>query len=135
MADGGPAALRGRYASVEARLGGPTAAAERDAIKAEIVALYKSVEQEIATLSTMREDIKKLVERWKSIPASGGATNVPEFSGERPTLVADHIGASTFVEKGWSLISLGDHEGAEKALQKALELSPNDPQTESLLGW
>ena len=50
-------------------------------------------------------------------------------------VVADHIGASTFIEKGWSLISLGDHEGAERALKRALELSPNDPQTESLLGW
>ena len=26
---------------------------------------------------------------------------------------ADHIGASTFIEKGWSKISLGDHAGAE----------------------
>jgi len=48
---------------------------------------------------------------------------------------ADHLGASTFIEKGWSRISLGDHEGAERALLKALELSPNDPQAESLLGW
>ena len=29
----------------------------------------------------------------------------------------------------------GDYEGAEAALTKALELSPNDPQSESLLGW
>ena len=48
---------------------------------------------------------------------------------------ADHLGASTFIEKGWSKISLGDYEGAEQALRKALELSPNDPQAESLLGW
>ena len=48
---------------------------------------------------------------------------------------ADHIGASTFIEKGWTKISLGDHEGAEQALVKALELSPSDPQAESLLGW
>ena len=48
---------------------------------------------------------------------------------------ADHIGASTFIEKGWSRISLGDYDGAEEALSKALQLSPNDPQAESLLGW
>jgi tetratricopeptide (TPR) repeat protein len=58
----------------------------------------------------------------------------PAFSAERP-VVADHIGASTFVEKGWSRISLGDYAGAEDSLTKALQLAPNDPQAESLLGW
>ena len=48
---------------------------------------------------------------------------------------ADHIGASTFIEKGWSLISLGDHAGAIQALTKALQLSPGETQAESLLGW
>ena len=48
---------------------------------------------------------------------------------------ADHIGASTFIEKGWSLISLGDYAGAIAALEKALGLSPNEVQAQSLLGW
>jgi len=48
---------------------------------------------------------------------------------------ADHIGASTFVEKGWSLLSAGNFAAAEQALLKAIELSPNDPQAEALLGW
>jgi tetratricopeptide (TPR) repeat protein len=47
----------------------------------------------------------------------------------------DHIGASTFIEKGWSKLALGDQEGAEVALRKAIELSPNDPQAQALLGW
>ncbi len=85
-------------------------------------------------MTALRDDVKKLVERWKQLQQSTAPSNAPEFVSERP-VVADHIGASTFIEKGWSLISLGDHEGAEKALLKALELSPNDPQTESLLGW
>ena len=80
--------------------------------------------------------MKRLVDRWKQIGGAGAAkaTNAPAFGGERPVM-ADHIGASTYLEKGWSLISLGDHDAAERALLKALELSPNDPQTESLLGW
>jgi tetratricopeptide (TPR) repeat protein len=59
----------------------------------------------------------------------------PAFTAEKPDVHADHIGASTFMEKGWSKISLGDYAGAEQSLNKALELSPNDPQAESLLGW
>ena len=52
-----------------------------------------------------------------------------------PSVHADHIGASTFIEKGWSRLSLGDYDGAETALKKAIELSPGDPQSEALLGW
>ena len=136
MADVDGRPFRGRLAAIEARLDGPQAGADRDAIKADIIALYKEVEQEIAQLTALREDVKRLVDRWKQIGGAGAAkaTNAPAFGGERPVM-ADHIGASTYLEKGWSLISLGDHEAAERALLKALELSPNDPQTESLLGW
>lgn len=138
MAERDGRSLHARFTTLESRLGLPDAPAERDAIKAEIISLYKEVEAEIAQLGTLREDVKRLVERWKQLApapgANGDATNAPSFGGERP-VVADHIGASTFLEKGWSLISLGDHEGAERALLRALDLSPNDPQTESLLGW
>src|SRR5215204_1660528 len=48
---------------------------------------------------------------------------------------SDHLGASTYVDKGWTLLSAGDFVGAEKELLRACELAPNDPHTESLLGW
>jgi len=58
----------------------------------------------------------------------------PDFTGAAP-VHADHIGASTFIEKGWSLLAAGDCAGAERELTKAIQLSPNDPQSEALLGW
>ena len=137
MPDGESGPLRERYLDIEARLERSVSGSggqDRDTLKAEIIALYKQVEQEITQLTALREDIKKLVDRWKQLQPASKASNAPAFTGERPVM-ADHIGASTFIEKGWSLISLGDYEGAERALTKALELSPNDPQTESLLGW
>jgi tetratricopeptide (TPR) repeat protein len=139
MSDVQSSPLRARYAAIEARLDAGVSDADREAIKTDIIALFKEVDQEIAQLSTLRDDIKKLVDRWKQTqktPASNApvVSNAPAFYGERP-VVADHIGASTFIEKGWSLISMGDHQGAERALTKALELSPDDPQAESLLGW
>jgi tetratricopeptide (TPR) repeat protein len=135
MADTEAAMFRARYAAIEARLDAATASGERDEIKGEIISLFKQVEAELAQLGMLREDVKKLVEKWKQVQQSSVPSIAPEFGDDRPVVVADHIGASTFVEKGWSLISLGDHEGAERALKRALELSPNDPQTESLLGW
>ena len=134
MADIDSGAFRQRYLAIEERLGRAATAEDREGIKAEIIALFKQAESEIAQLSALRDDIKRLVDRWKQLQQSSAPSNAPEFVGEKPVM-ADHIGASTFIEKGWSLISLGDHEGAERALLKALELSPDDPQTESLLGW
>jgi len=126
--------LRSRRDALVVRLAAPTASAELDALKGDIGALFKSVEQELASLTALRESVLQLVERWKGVRASKPSL-APEFNGTRPVVHADHLGASTFIEKGWSRISLGDHEGAERALLKALELSPNDPQAESLLGW
>ena len=139
---------RARHAAIAARLDTMASQAEREAVKADIVALYKGIEQQIAELGVLKDDVKKLIERWKTAPgASANGTsapppasaaapsNAPQFVGEKPKVHADHLGASTFIEKGWSRISLGDYTGAETALQKALSLSPNDPQSESLLGW
>jgi len=139
-------AWRERYGALQKRLAGDGAPKELDALKTEIGALFKQLDQEIGELSALRDDVKQLVDQWKTLRARHGGngnsgthaaapSNAPQFSGERPVVRADHIGASTFIEKGWSKLSLGDHEGAEVALRKALELSPNDPQTEALLGW
>jgi tetratricopeptide (TPR) repeat protein len=123
-------AYRARLAALAARLDAPTATTERDALRDALIGLGKGLEQDLADLTTLKEEAKALVERWKGLQA----TAAPAFTAERP-VVADHIGASTFVEKGWTRISLGDYAGAEESLLKALKLAPNDPQAESLLGW
>ena len=135
MADSPSAALRAEYDAIARRLDGATGAAEREAVKREIIAYFKQVDSLIAELSDLKEDIRKLVDRFKQLAAATAEASAPEFTGARPAIHADHIGASTFIEKGWSLISLGDYVGAIQALQKALQLSPGATQAESLLGW
>ncbi len=53
----------------------------------------------------------------------------------RRVLVEDHLGASTFVEKGWNLIAIGNFAGAEAMLSRALELAPSDIRGRALLAW
>jgi tetratricopeptide (TPR) repeat protein len=127
--------FRQRYFALEERLSSAEAAHHRDALKTDIAALLRMLEQEITDLTSLREQTRKLVERWKTLPDGSKPSIAPEFSTEKPIVHADHLGASTFIEKGWSRITVGDYEGAETALRKALQLSPNDPQAESLLGW
>jgi len=136
MSDGLIAGLRGEYDAIAKRLEAPGASApERDALKRDIIAFFKRVDAQLTELGQLKEDIRALVDRFKQISATDAGTTGPEFSGQRPVVHADHIGASTFIEKGWSLMSLGDHAGAIQALHRALELSPGDTQAESLLGW
>jgi tetratricopeptide (TPR) repeat protein len=132
-----------RHAELASRLDQLQSPDDLEPLKADIGALFKAVDREITELTTLKASILELIEKWKTVKNSHAAsitptvapTIAPTFSGERPIVHADHIGASTFIEKGWSKISLGDYAGAEEALNKALQLSPNDAQAESLLGW
>ena len=125
--------LRARQLELEARLESPEAAGELDALKREIGTLYKSVEQHLGELTTLKGGVLALVEKWKSVRSR--PTFVLQLAPAKPAVRADHIGASTFVEKGWSRIAAGDYAAAEESLTKALELSPDDPGAGSLMGW
>src|SRR4030095_13883159 len=131
MADGPAEDVRGRYAALAARLDAADGSTDRTALKAAIIELFRAVERELTELGALKEDVKKLAERWKT---TGGVMQ-PTAPQPVAPVRADHIGASTFIEKGWSRISLGDYPAAEVALGKALELAPNDLQAVSLLGW
>ena len=135
MADETLSGLKARFADIDRRLDAGLADADRAALKSEIIALFKTVEHEVAELTLLKDDIKRLVDKWKAQQAAAAPSLAPQFTAEKPVVHADHIGASTFIEKGWSRLSLGDYDGAETALHKAIELSPGDPQSEALLGW
>lgn len=59
----------------------------------------------------------------------------PARSASPRPLREDHLGASTFIEKGWNLIAHGDFTAAEKALGTAILLAPSDLRARSLMGW
>ena len=128
-------ALRDEYATLAARLEKVPAGAERQAIKRDIIGYFKRVDGTLGELTALKEQIRVLVEQYKQLAADAEDTEAPQFTGARPQVHADHLGASTYIEKGWSLISLGDFPGAIQALGKALALSPDDTQALSLLGW
>ena len=125
--------VRERYQALVARLDAADASTDKAALKTDIIELIRSLDRELTELTALKDEAKKLPERWKALP--GGQAATP--SGLQPSapVRADHIGASTFIEKGWSRISLGDYTAAETALTKALELAPNELQAISLLGW
>lgn len=121
-------ALDARYRRIDAALD-TAGAADRERLRQEIVALFRETETGLESLTAFRERIRGLVERYKNLPPPPAAPAAPQ------KVMADHIGSSTYVERGWSAIAAGDPQRAVKELERALELSPDDPHTESLLGW
>ena len=132
MTDPWLSSLRTQLQEIAGQLDAP--GADRDGVKREIIALFKRVDGALTDLTQIKEEIRGLVERYKQ-GNSVAPTPAPQFTGARPAVHADHLGASTYIEKGWSLISLGDYGGAIQALDKALSLSPGAVEAQSLLGW
>jgi tetratricopeptide (TPR) repeat protein len=100
-----------------------------DAVKNEIVALFKEAEAAAERMTAFKESLRELVQRYKTLAAEKPAR------AKSRSRVSDHIGSSTYVERGWSAIASGDPKRAVKELERALELAPDDAQTETLLGW
>jgi tetratricopeptide (TPR) repeat protein len=124
--------LRTQLEELAARVDAP--GTDRDGVKRDIIALFKRVDGALTDLGQIKDEIRGLVERYKQ-GNSVASTPAPQFTGARPAVHADHLGASNYIEKGWSLISLGDYTGAIQALEKALSLSPGAVEAQSLLGW
>ena len=129
------AGYRQRYNEIATRLDKASSSTEREAVKREIIAFFKRVDAALGDLGQVKEEIRALVDKYKQLSTATDSAQAPQFTGARPVVQQDHLGASTFVEKGWSLISLGDYAGAIQALTKALSLAPSEIQAQSLLGW
>lgn len=129
--------LEARFAALAASLAGLQPADARAATKKAIVALFRDADAAANASLAFKARVKGLAELWKSaasvpptVTHTGGIATTGAVSAH-----VDHLGASTFVEKGWSKLSLGDAVGAEVALRRALELSPGENEAEALLGW
>jgi tetratricopeptide (TPR) repeat protein len=127
--------LRARHAAIAARLETSVPGPDREAVKREIVAFFKEVDAALGDLGQVKEGIRALVDRYKQLQSDAGSAEGLQPGSLRSPVRADHLGASTYVEKGWSLIALGDHAGAVQTLRRALELSPDAAEAQSLLGW
>lgn len=123
-------ALAKRRSTIAAALDAEPSPEQRVQLKQEIIALFRDADAAVAAYAAFKEEVKALAETWKQLDGRAASTGHPATSSR-----VDHLGASSFVEKGWSKLSLGDAPGAEVALRRALELTPANSEAETLLGW
>ena len=98
-------AYRERVHALAVRFDADDAPQHRDVLRGELIALGKGLEQDLAELHVAqgRSEVAR-----REVEGAASSRRRPHSARERP-VVADHIGASTFIEKGWSRISLGDY--------------------------
>lgn len=138
-----PEELSAEYQRISQRLSGPLDLNEMLDAKEEIVRLFHRTELALEELGQFKESIRELITAWKALPiASDGSRNVPASSppaggsGEISRSVRhDHVGASTWIERGWSAISAGEWTEAQRHLEHALVLDGTSANAQVLLGW
>ncbi len=116
--------LRAEHARLAAALSAAPTAGDRAAIKADIVVLFRRTEQLITELATFKDGIRELVEGFKSLPGESAVS-----------VRYDHIGATTYVDRGWSMLAGGDWAAAATALREAAMRDPSNRDARALLAW
>jgi tetratricopeptide (TPR) repeat protein len=111
--------------------------ASSDALREEVSWLRKDLERQRDLVTQLIQTSDELLRRMQHKARTPTPSGAPEFLGERPTPSShtDSLGASTFIQKGWNLISAGQFADAEAALRKALSLASDDLEALALLGW
>lgn len=99
-----------------------------------ITELYKSLTVVESQVAQLKERLRILVDTnpWLSDEA---AQPVAGVAPKAPSIPSDKLGSSTYQQKGWDCIAVGDYGGAKQALERALKLAPDDPEALSTLGW
>jgi tetratricopeptide (TPR) repeat protein len=123
----GASGWEARLAVLAEALEGSHSATRRAELRQEITALYREADAAASAAVRAREQAAALAVRWQALPPAEAAASVP--------VRMDHLGASTFLEKGWSRLAQGDAIGADEALRQALALAPGQADGEVLLGW
>lgn len=132
MGDAPLPSLQAEYERLHRLLEGPVPEAERPEAKQAIVALFRRTEQEISDLAEFKETIRHLIERFKELPAPVvHAPPAPRSHSVRH----DHLGASTYLERGWTALAMGQWTEAEHLLREALVHDATSSTGQALLGW
>ena len=121
--------LHTRVDAIQEALAAAPTPDDREQLKQQIAALFRDAEAASIEARAMKDGVTALIDRWKQLDRAAAPVATA------PSARIDHLGASTFIEKGWSKLSLDDAAGAELAFCRALELAPGGNEAETLLGW
>lgn len=144
LADAGREYERLRQLLTVALQSGEAAAAERSALRTDITALIRTADGQAQAWRVLADAARALPELWKQLaPAPRGAADERPREADASAVKApsggssrsDHLGASTFVAKGWNAYAAAEYEAADAAFGRALDLAPDYAEASALQAW
>ncbi|HUE95358.1 MAG TPA: tetratricopeptide repeat protein [Longimicrobiaceae bacterium] len=116
--------LAERIGSLQSALDGSAAGdGPRDHIRRELVTLAQEIDAAVKELEALRESLRPLAQRYKEV--------YPSRIVARERL--DHLGSSTYRERGWSALAACEYAAAVEQFEAATELDPDDISARVLL--
>ena len=106
---------------------------DRDRLRQEIVPLFRDTEAAIEELAALQGGAS--ARWWTDTGRSSASRRLPARRPGRGTRARDHLGSSTFVERGLDRARPAASTPARRASGAALELAPGEPARQTLLGW
>lgn len=123
---------------ISMRLTQPLTGAERLELKQAIVDLFHQTDANLQELAAFKESIRELIAAFKDLPpespAERGASRTAAATPLR-SVRHDHVGASTWIERGWSALAAGEWGEAERHLEHALALDGTSAAAQAFLSW
>lgn len=117
---------RERVEALSAEIGRGRAAIDPDRFREQIVALVSEVDEAIAGLQAVRDSARPVARSFQQLFPRGRP---------REPIRTDHLGSSTYRERGWSALSAGEYARAIADLERAVELDPGSSVALALLAW
>lgn len=115
-----------RVEALSAEIGRGRAEIDPDRFRERIVVLVREVDEAIAALQAVRDAAR---------PVARSFQNLFPRARPREAFRTDHLGSSTYRERGWSALSAGEYAQAITDLGRAVELDPGNAGALALLAW
>lgn len=97
----------------------------RERIRERLLVLGREIEARIAELEGLRESLRPVAAQYRRLYRQ----SVPGLTR------ADHLGGSTYRERGWHALAAGDYLEAVRHLRRSAHADPGDRRARALLAW
>lgn len=99
-----------------------------------IVELHQTLEGVEEEIAELKRTLHVLSWRYRALPVDPAASGTGADP-SAPAFPMDDLASTTYVQKGWNCIAVGDYEGALDMLRRAVDAAPGDVRALSALGW
>ncbi len=125
--------LAARVDELEKKVGEARSQGEAGPVDGRVRDLHRRMELLEEQIHELKSRLHAISWRYRSLPSDDSRDGGDAPSA--PTFPWDDLASTTYIQKGWNCIAVGDLDGALDTLRRAVEAAPGDVRALSALGW